>query len=173
MPWIFRYFWFIAAAFMLANVVIVRRRLEPLVARGLADRREVGRFVLWLTAWFVIGPLIFGTIGFLAGWSSPFCGGIMQFGTGPQLFLSVANLVIWASVLWWIWRGGGDDFLSRVGPALGNRPSSDRRYSPQLVRVAGTALILVSALGGIISWRVMPPSPELTCPSIGSASRAP
>ena len=173
MPWIFRYFWFIAAAFMLANVLTVRRRLEPLVERGIADRGEVDRFGLWLTAWFVIGPLIFGMIGLLAGWSSPFCGGVMQFDTGPRLFLSIANLVIWASVLWWIWRGGGDDFISRAGPALGRVPSYDRRYSPKLVRVAGTALILVAALGGMISWRTMPQSPDLTCPSVASLGRAP
>ena len=173
MPSIFRYFWFIGAAFMLANVMIVRRRLDPLVERGVADRREVDRFVLWLTAWFVIGPLVFGTIGLLAGWSSPFCAGVMQFGTGAQMIFSVANLVIWASVLWWIWRGGGDDFLSRVGPALGRQPSYERRYSVQLVRVVGTALILISAFGGMISSRVMPSSPELTCPSIASSGRVP
>lgn len=99
MPWIFRYFWFIAAAFMLANVLLVRRRLDPLVERG--------------------------------------------------------------------------DFLARVGPALGRQPSYERRYSPKLVRGAATALILVSALGAMISWRIMPPSPDLTCPGIVSDSRAP
>ena len=166
MPWIFRYFWFIAAAFMLVNVVIIRRRLAPLVERGIADRREVDRFVFWLAAWFVVGPLIFGTIAFSAGWTSPFCGGIMQFGDSWQILLSVANLLVWASVLWWIWRGGGDEFLSRAGPALARQPSYEKRYSARLVRLAVTAFIVLSVVLGMISWRMMPQDPDLTCPRI-------
>lgn len=165
MPWIFKYFWFVCALFMLANVLHARARLAPLVGRGVATQREVNQFLLWIAAWLVIGPLILGAIGLAAGWSSPFCAGVMQFGSGFQILASVATLVIWASVLWWVWRGAGANFLSRVGPALARQPSYERRYSPQSVRIVVTAFILLSSIGAIISWRMMPSSPELTCPT--------
>ena len=163
MPLIFRYFWFFAAVVMAVNLMIFRRRLVPLVDRGVATRREVDRFVGWLGAWFVAGPLVFGAISLAAGWPSPFCGGILSFGNREQILLSVANLAIWASVLWWIWRGGGDDFFARVGPALSRQPSYDRRYPPRTVRVVGTAFILLSSIGGFVSWRMMPPDPDMAC----------
>ena len=165
MPLIFKYFWFIAALFMLVNVFHVRTRLVALVDRGVASRREVNQFVLWLAAWFVIAPLILGAIGLAAGWSSPFCGGIMEFGTDYQILASVANVAVWASVLWWVWRGAGADLLSRVGPALSIQPSYEKRYSPRSVRLAVTAFILLSSIGAIISWRMMPSSPDMICPA--------
>ena len=118
MPWIFKYFWFACAVFMLVNVAPARARLAPLVDRGVATKREVNQFLLFLAGWLVAGPLILGAIGLAAGWSSPFCAGVMQFGSGPQILASLATLALWASVLWWVWRGVGADFLSRAGPAL-------------------------------------------------------
>ena len=124
---------------MLVNVFHVRTRLVALVDRGVASQREVNQFVLWLAGWFVIAPLILGAVGFAAGWSSPFCGGVMEFGTSYQILASVATVAVWASVLWWVWRGAGADFLSRAGPALATQPSYEKRYSPQSVRLAVTA----------------------------------
>jgi uncharacterized membrane protein len=48
MPIIFRYFWFIGAAVMLANVLIWRRRLMAVVDRGVVTRTEVDRFITWI-----------------------------------------------------------------------------------------------------------------------------
>lgn len=48
MPLIFKYFWFIGAAFMFANIVMWRRRMLVAVERGRATRAEVDRFVVWL-----------------------------------------------------------------------------------------------------------------------------
>ena len=166
MAWIFKYFWFIAAVFMLVNVFHVRTRLAALVDRGVATQREVNQFVLWLAAWFVIAPLILGAIGLAAGWSSPFCGGVMKFGTDYQILASAANVAVWVSVLWWVWHGAGADFLSRAGPALARQPSYEKRYSPQSVRLVVTAFILLSSIGAIISWRMMPSSPDITCPTV-------
>ncbi|MFL5617988.1 MAG: hypothetical protein ACJ79A_06270 [Gemmatimonadaceae bacterium] len=41
---VFRYFWFIAAAFMLINIAIWRRRLAVLVATSTATSEEMSRF---------------------------------------------------------------------------------------------------------------------------------
>ena len=166
MPLILKYFWFIAALFMLVNVFHVRTRLVALVDRGVASQREVNPFVLWLAGWFVVAPLILGAIGLAAGWSSPFCGGVMLFATDYQILASIANVAVWASVLWWVWRGAGADFLSRAGPALSRQPSFQKRYSPQSVRLVVTAFILLSSVGAIISWRMMPSSPDMTCPTV-------
>ena len=165
MPWIFRWFWFLAAAVMVVNLMIFRRRLAPLVDRGVATRNEIDRFLAWLGLWFVVGPLVFGAIGLAAGWPSPFCGGMLEFGSREKMLLSAANLAIWGSVLWWVWGGGGAEFLSRAGPALGRQPSYDKRYSPRMVRVAVTALVLFSSIGAAVSWRTMPPSPDVSCPA--------
>ena len=48
MPFVFKYFWFIDAAFMFANIVMWRRRMLVAVERGRATRAEVDRFVVWL-----------------------------------------------------------------------------------------------------------------------------
>ena len=53
MPEIFKYFWFICAAVMTINLVIWRRRLATVVARGIATQAEVDTFLRGVTAWLV------------------------------------------------------------------------------------------------------------------------
>jgi hypothetical protein len=164
MPPIFRYFWFVCAAFMLMNIVIWRGRLAALIDRGVVGRDEAKQITRWTTGWLVGGPCVLGLIGVAANWSSPFCAGFLQFGSTPQAVTSLVTIAGWSSLLWWVWRGRGAAFLARVGPALSARPSH-ATYPPQLVRLAITALVLVSAIGGAVAWRAVPTSPALTCPA--------
>jgi hypothetical protein len=165
MPLLFKYFWFVAAAFMLVNIVIWRQRFATIVDRGIVTRAEADRFVLGLAAWLVGGPLLMGTIAMAAGWSSPFCAGILQFDSVPRALISGLSVAAWAAVLWWIWLGKGAELLARVGPALARRPVYDKQYSPARVRLFVTTLIVVSGVGGAIAWRTMPPNPVLECPA--------
>jgi hypothetical protein len=160
----FKYFWIIAAAVMAINVVIWRRRLSVIADRGTITRSEADRFVMWGSAWLVGGPLLLGAIEIAAGWSSPFCAGVLMFDTAPRALCSVLSLVGWAALLWWIWLGGGADFLARVGPALGQRPVYDKRYSRTMVRGVVTLFVVLCGVGGAISWRMMPESSQLACP---------
>jgi hypothetical protein len=164
MPFIFRYFWFVCAAAMLANVVIWRGRLGALSSRGVVSQDEADRFIRWAAIWLVGGSCVLGVIGVAARWSSPFCAGFLQFGSTAQALSSCVIIAGWLALLWWVWRGVGADFLGRVGPALAARPSN-ATYSPQLVRLAVTAFILVSAVGAAIAWRSMPVSQSLICPT--------
>ena len=165
MPLIFRYFWFGGAVFMLAYIVFLRTRLAVVIERGAATADEVNRFLAWLVAWFVVGPLILGVVGLVAGWASPFCGAILQFDTRARTVAALINIAIWASVLWWIWRGRGADFLTRVASTSTKRAFGTWEYSPRLIRALVTAVVVFSAVGAVISSRVMPPSPDFACPA--------
>jgi hypothetical protein len=163
MPWIFRYFWFVCAAFMLVNVLLWSRRLAVVVEQGNATELETSQFVRWIGACLVGGPMLFGIVGILANWSSPFCAGFMQFTDVPRTLVSLTTLSGWLGVLWWIWRGGGADFLARVAPALSQRPVYTKTYSPRIVRLVVTAMVLISSVGSILTWRTMPVLPALAC----------
>jgi hypothetical protein len=163
MPLFFKYFWFIGAAFMFVNLLIWRQRFAPIVDRGIATRMEADRFIFGIAAWFVGAPLFLGAISMAAGWPSPFCAGILQFDSAPRALVSAMSLAAWAALLWWIWRGGGAEFLARVGPALARRPDYEKQYSPALVRAFVTGFVLLSGIGGAIVWRTMPASSEFAC----------
>lgn len=164
MPLIFRYFWFIGAAVMLANVMTWRRRLAPAIERGRATRAEVDRFVAWLMVWLVGAPLVLAIIGLAAGWPSPFCAGALRFDTIPRTLVAVVNLGMWGSLLWWVWRGTGAEFLSRILPALARQPSYEKTYSPRLVRGVATGLVLLASFGAIAAMNVVSTPSDPTCP---------
>ena len=164
MPGIFKYFWFIAAAFMLVNIAIWRFRIGAVVSRGVVTRADADRFILWITVWLVGVPLLWGSVAIAAGWPSPFCAGIFVFDSVPRILSSGLNLAVYAALLWWIWLGRGAEFLSHVAPALGRRPSGDKQYSPKVVRVVVTVLVVISGIGGAVAWRTMPAGPVVACP---------
>src|SRR5258705_9013686 len=161
MPWILQYFWFVCAAFMLLNVFIWKRRLAVVVERGNATKAEMDQFIRWASLGLVGGPVLLGVIGLVAGWSSPFCAGIMQFTDVSRTLVSLLTLGSWIALLWWVWRGNGADFLARVAPALGQRPAYDTSYSPRTVRLIVTAIVLIGGAGSVLSWRTMPMPPEM------------
>jgi hypothetical protein len=168
MPLLFRYFWFLLAAAMMVNIVVWQRRLRGVVERGVATKAEVARAVRWAAVWLVGGPVLLGLISLAAGWSSPFCSGMLSFANIPSSFVAIFTLSSWAAALWWVWRGNGADFLSRVGPALGQRPSYDRTYPLGLVRAAVTLMVMASAIGATIASNTLPVSPELACPALST-----
>jgi hypothetical protein len=163
MPFVFRYFWFISAAFMLVNIVLLRRRLAVVVANGAATADEVSLLVRGIAVWLVGMPLLCGTIAMAQGWDSPFCAGTLSFGSAAQSMISIIGLSGGVVLLWWIWRGNGAELLARVGPALGQRPVYDRPFSPQLVRLAVTALVLFSIVGSAMNSRMLDSMPEMAC----------
>jgi hypothetical protein len=163
MPWIFQYFWFICAAFMLINMLVWRRRLAAAAERGILTKTEMEQFILWASAFLVGGPILLGVIGVIAGWSSPFCSGVMVFTDVPRTLVSLITLSGWIGLLWWVWRGNGADFLSRVAPALGQRTTQDASWSPRLVRIAVTAMVVFGGAGTVVTWRTVSLSPQMGC----------
>lgn len=163
MALIFRYFWFIAAAFMLTNIIVWRQRSDTAVTSGVLTQEEFDHFIRWAGVWLVGLPLLLGAIGLAAKWSSPFCAGMLSFADLPRTLTSLAVLFSWVSLLWWIWRGNGADFIGRVLPSLNPNQRTTRTYSPQLVRRAITGLVIVSAVVTPILWRTMPIPPEGVC----------
>jgi len=165
MPLFFRYFWFVAAAVMLANIIIWRQRSETAVSSGVLSQEEFNHFLRWARVWLVGVPLLLGAIGLAAKWTSPFCAGMLSFTTLPRALTSLVMLFTWASLLWWVWRGTGADFIARVLPALNPSPRTNRTRSPEVVRAAITAIVIVSAVVTPIMWRTMPIPPEAACPT--------
>jgi hypothetical protein len=168
MPLIFKYFWFLAAAAMLVNIAIWRLRIGAVVSRGGVTRAEADRFILWLAAWLVGVPLLMGIVTIVAGWSSPFCAGILMFDSVPRILFSGLTLAAYAAALWWVWLGRGAELLAHIGPALRRRPSPDKQYSPTVVRAVVTAVVLISGFGGAIVWRMMPVPSDVVCPASAS-----
>ncbi|MGH7624213.1 MAG: hypothetical protein ACREOJ_02725 [Gemmatimonadaceae bacterium] len=164
-PIFFKYFWFICAAFMVVNVSIWRRRLVAAADRGLATRTETDRFIRWVAAWGVGGPLVAGGVSLAAGWTSPYCAGILEFDTAPRTLVSLVTVAASAALLWWVWRGTGADFLARVAPAFRPPSTQDTQYSPQRVRAFLTAVGLSGLIGSAIAWRMGPFLSQMDCPA--------
>jgi hypothetical protein len=167
-----RYFWFICAVFMLVNLSIWRGRVTALVDRGVIGQAEADQFLRLATVWLVGGPCLLGLISVAASWSSPLCAGFLEFSSTSQALTSVIIIAGWTSLLWWVWLGSGAALLARVGPAITAR-SSDPVYSRQSVRLAITFLVLISAVGGVITRGSMPSSRSLTCPAAPVAGQRP
>jgi hypothetical protein len=122
------------------------------------------QFTTWACICLVGGPILLGLVGVVAGWSSPLCSGIMRFSDVPSTLVSLITFAGWLGFLWWVWRGNGADFLSRVAPALAQRPAYDKSYSPSMVRLAVTAMFVVGGVGSVLAWRTVPVTPEMRCP---------
>jgi hypothetical protein len=163
MPPFLRYFWFLCAAVMLVNVGIWRRRLAPLVAAGVVSREEADRFTRGAPFWLILPCLLLAAISLAAGWSDPFCAGVLSFADGPRRATSAIIVATWVALLWWIWLGRGADFLARVGPALTNAADYQRRYSAGAVRLVVTVAVLASGAGAVITSRQMPGMPTAGC----------
>ena len=103
-PLVLRYFWFFGAAVMLINVLTWRRRLMSLVDRGIVTKLEVDRFITWAGVWFVGGPIAAGLIAVAAGWSTPFCAGMVSFADIPRSLIALLTIASWVALLWWVWR---------------------------------------------------------------------
>jgi len=156
-PTLLRYFWFLCAALMVANVAIWRRRLAVLVAQGTITPTEAARFTRGAALWLVTPCVVLGLIALSAGWSDPLCGGLLSFRDTPSAATSAVILGSWAALLGWVWLGRGADVLGRIGPVLTNRPRYDHTVSPAVVRASITASILVAGLGGSIVWHLVLP----------------
>jgi hypothetical protein len=164
MPLIFRYFWFFAAVIMLANIFIWRRRSDRAVGSGVVSRDEFDQFLRWASIWLVGVPLLLGLISLGAKWSSPLCARTLSFADLPHTLFSSVILLTWGSCLWWVWRGSGAEFIAHVLPLVNQNRMSELSFSPQVIRLAVTALVIVGAVGTQIMWQATPIAPEIACP---------
>ena len=164
-PNIFRYFWFLAAAVMLVNIVIWRFRIGAVAEGRGVTKAEVDRFVYWTAVWLVGTPLLLGLVSISAGWSSPMCAGMFMFDSVPRILSSAITIAGYTAVLWWVWRGNGARFLSRIGPALNGAAADAKQWSPALVRGVVTAAVVISSIGAAVTWRAMPAMASQGCPA--------
>jgi hypothetical protein len=168
----FRYFWFLAAAFMLVNILVWRRRLTRLVGRGVITKHEVDGFIRGALVLVVGGPLVAGTIGVLANWSSPLCGGFLSFADLPNTLMAVLFIVSWAALLWWLWRANGAVFLARISQALPPRPPVVAP-SASMIRWGATLIVIINLVAMPFFGRVMPPDARAGCPGSRATTQIP
>jgi hypothetical protein len=150
---IFRYFWFMCAAVMGVNVIIWHRLLAERVTRGALTREEAYRFTRGAAFWLVCPCLVLGSIALAAGWSDPFCAGVLTFRGLPSAATSLVILALGSIFFGWLWLGRGATVLSRVGAALTDRPDG---ISPGIVRIAATGALVASGVGAVTASRQVP-----------------
>jgi hypothetical protein len=157
-------FWLLFLGIMLVNVVIWRVRLAQLVTDGRASQEEVARFLRGAVVAIVGYSLAAEAIVLAAGWPSALC-----FYSGPwsspgTLAMLVLTGGCYALLLRWVWAGGGDDTLARLGPALGRR-MREEPDSPATVRVFVTAMLVLLCVGFVVNRAVMGPIPGCPAPA--------
>jgi len=145
------------AAVLGANVVIWHLQLTKQAAAHVVTHHETRRFTRAAAFGLVTPCVVLGSIQLAAGWTDPFCGGVLSFRDPPSAATSMVVLGMWMTILGWVWLGQGAPLLGRIGSALGYR-SRRREISPAEVRVAVTALIVVSGVGSTILSRQIPQS---------------
>lgn len=151
-----KYFWLIAGAFAMLNVVVWRRRLTPMVAAGRVSKDEADAFIRGAALSIAIGASIFGLIdavfGVGLGCVRPFA-----FSDPASAATSAAVLCAWVALLRWVWGRGGE-LIARAPSVFVQPLSADAEYDPFTVRVVATALVLVSGIGAFVVGGSMPPS---------------
>jgi hypothetical protein len=153
---ILRTFWFLIVGVVLLNVRIMRPRVQRLVGMGRISQEEGERFLRGFGYGLSIPCVALGLIALWARWPTPLCAGIMSFQDLPSAASAVVILAAWAALLFWVWTGPGADLLGRVAPAMSNMPNWERTYSPRLVRLAITVMLLAAGVGGAVAYRSMP-----------------
>lgn len=157
---ILRHFWLLFLVVMLINVAIWRARLTALVSAGRASEEEVDRFIRGLAIAVIGYALVSEAIMLVAGWPNPLCVYTEPM-TSPGVVASyLSTVVVWALLLWWVWRGPGAELLSRLGPGLMRPPARPTAYTPRQVRVVVTVLLAIAALAFVIGLQMQPPMPS-------------
>ncbi|HEU0053847.1 MAG TPA: hypothetical protein VFQ39_11755 [Longimicrobium sp.] len=141
---LFRFVWFLALAALAVNVPLWRRRLRLMAADGALPADEPDRLTAGAVLALGLPSLGFAAIALLADWPSTACG--VPLASPPVFASGLLTVVCWASLLAWLWLGGGAETLSRVSPALARRYPG-RAWSPRRVRIAVT-LLLAATLAG-------------------------
>jgi hypothetical protein len=160
MDFLERYFWFFCGAFWVTIAATsLRARLAESVRRNHVSAEEATGFANGVA--ISVGSVCFalGAVALAADYPSPFCAQPFSFRDWASAATNLITLAAWAALLSWVWLGSGADLLGRVAPAFLNRPNYDRRYSPRVVRVAITAMLVVSAFGAFAASRSMPRYP--------------
>src|SRR5690349_6623926 len=111
------HFWLLVLAILLVNIALGRLRMRALVADGALTALEADRFCVRAAIAFAVVCGVFEAASVLSGLS-----------IDCQLALPLADERLWpfhgltllagAVLLYWVWRGGGDQILARVGPAF-------------------------------------------------------
>ena len=161
---LFRYFWFICAGVVFLNTAIWRGRVNKLLSQGRISEDERDSFVRAIVFGLGVPCLALGVIALWARYPNPSCVRIPSFHDKASAASSLVVIAMWAAILRWVWIGPGADLLSRIGPVLLNLPMWSTTYSPRIVRLVVTALVLIAAVGGAASSQ-SPPDPRCSPPS--------
>jgi hypothetical protein len=157
---ILRHFWLLFLVVMLINVAIWRTRLAALVSAGRASEDEVDGFIRGLVIAVVGFALASEAIVLAAGWPNPLCIYSEPL-TSPGVVASFGvTLVLWAALMWWVWRGQGADLLARLGPALMRPPMRPAAYTPRQVRLAVSIVMAFAVIALVIGLQMQPPMPS-------------
>jgi hypothetical protein len=146
-----RYFWFICFGVVLVNVLIWRGRVHRLVDMKRITDEEGASFLRAITLGLAAPCLVLGLIALRAHYDSPSCIGPLNFQDAAGAVSSVILIGWWLAILRWVWIGQGAVLLSRIVPVLWNFPSWTTTYSPKVVRLGLTAVLVIAALTSVAS----------------------
>jgi cytochrome bd-type quinol oxidase subunit 2 len=156
-PGVLGFFWLLAAAAMLVNVVVAHLRTRVLVQTGQVSEAERRAFSRGAAIALVGFCLLLQVIVWLTGESRIECLAAFPPNTPASWASSLVTAVAWIVLVWWIWRGAGAERLAYFGPALIGLRIRRTPYSPVQVRRVVTAIVLLAILGGAVASYVVPP----------------
>ncbi len=133
--------------------------MRTLVAKGTLTDVQANRFCLRAAATFVAVGGLFEVVTFLSGVSAP-CALSLPLTDARLLPSHALTLVLGATLLYWVWKRGGDRTLALVGPAFARGALREKTYTPRQVRIRITTLIVVAWTGYVVMRLSMPPPPR-------------
>ena len=157
MPALLNHVWILGVLVIAVNLVIGRVRMRALIAKGAMTAAQANRFCWVAGAILVVTGAVFELVTWLWGVPAP-CQFSLPLADSRVLPNYGLTVVLGGSLLYWVWRRGGDRTLALVAPAFSRGGVTEKTYTPRQVRLWLTVLLLV-AWGGYVVMRLSMPTP--------------
>jgi hypothetical protein len=161
--------WLAGLLVMFVYLIIGRVRMRAMIADGALTDLDANRFCIKAAVVLAVVFGLFEVVTLLSGLPL-ICQALLPI-THPSVWRSYGLTVLCGGAfLFWVWKGGGDRTLAKVGPAFSRGRTRKTRYTPERVRFWSTATIVI-AWGGYTAMRFTMPMPMPTHPDMPSCER--
>jgi len=152
-PIIEKIFWLMAIGFTCVNAFILRSRAKAQIARNPEleegyDKLFKGYLIFMNLPWLMMGiGIILGRAESLVDYTNP------RVGNPYVIAFHLVLVVLWALTIFWIYLGGGAEFLVRHPGAFNHDIQS-----PLVVKLLFALMLFGGVIGEILMWTRMVPA---------------